>query len=53
MADADAETQSDSYEQLCTTVKRLVPEAVGTETWYLIIVSPPTVILLSTLGDLL
>jgi hypothetical protein len=55
MADAEVEPQSDSYEKLCTTVKGLVPEAVGTETWYLIIVSPLPVMYdtTSTSGDLL
>jgi hypothetical protein len=37
-SDSGFNTNGKSFEELCTKVKDLVPEAVGTETWYLIIV---------------
>ena len=37
-SDSGSSTNGKSFEELCTKVKDLVPDAVGTETWYLIIV---------------
>lgn len=37
--DGSLDSKTKSFEELCVKVKSCVPEAVGGETWYLIIVS--------------